>query len=229
MPYFNIFDPNIGVYEFELTKDRMVIGRKRALCDCVINDSTVSREHAEVVKLNNGKYLIRDMDSSSGVIINGYSEKEFRLTEGLNIQLGQIVLEYRDGIPEKKYKIRHTDLTVEQLQDQCLFLPTSLEVYGRFIGVDAGAIFHTGDTIDFGKDGVKLIVPELLLGEYSVLELKIKWPGGQVRSFFTEVIGYFRPDRCVYLKFHKISKNAYDRILEESECLDWILLQIPKG
>ena len=91
------------------------------------------------------------MDSNSGIIINGYPEKIFRLTEGLNIQLGQIVLEYREGTPEKKYKIRQTDLSLEQLKELCLFLPTSLAVHGRFVGVDAGTVFHTGDTVAFGE------------------------------------------------------------------------------
>ncbi len=226
MAYINIFDPSLGVYEYEITKDRTVIGRKRSLCDCVLNDTTVSREHAEII-YDDEKYIIRDLDSSSGIIINGHPEKLFRLTEGMNVQLGQIVIEFREGVPEKKYKVRGTDLSEDEILAKYLDLPTSLEVHGRFIDIDAEKIFHTGDTVAFGKDGVKVTVPEMLLGEYNVLELEIKWPGGQVRSFFTEVIDYSVSQKCVYLKFHKMSKIVYDKIIAENPCLDWILLQVP--
>ena len=225
MAYINIFDPDRGVYEYELSKDRTVIGRKRALCDCVISDNTVSREHLEIIK-DGEKYLVKDMNSSSGIIINGHPEQEFRLVDGMNIQLGKIILEFREGELEKKYKIKGTSLTSAEISKLYLPLPKSLGVLGRFIAVDAAKIFRTGDTVTFGKDGVKLTVPELMLGEYNVLELKLTWPAGQSRSFFTEVIDYSLKKKCVYLKFHKISKIAYEKIIADNECYDWILLQV---
>ena len=225
MAYINIFDPNRGVYKYELSKDRTIIGRKRALCDCVISDSTVSREHLEIVK-DGEKYLVKDLNSSSGIIINGHPEKEFRLVDGMNIQLGQIIIEFRVGDLEKKYKVKGTKLSQFEISELYLPLPKSLEVLGRFIAVDAAKIFKTGDTVTFGKDGVRLTVPELMLGEYNVLELEFKWPAGQSRFFFTEIIDYSLEKKCVYLKFHKISKTAYEKIISDNECYDWILLQV---
>ncbi len=225
MAYIKIFDPAVGVSFFELNKDRIVIGRKRALADCVINDSTLSREHAEIVK-ENDKYIIKDLNSTSGVVIKGTPVDMFRLTEGLNVQLGQIVIEFNEGTPEKKYKVKGTDLSPEEICKLYLYLPTSLEVFGRFVGVDAAEIFNTGDTIAFGRDGVKLKVPEMWLGEYNVLELKIKWPGGQVRSFLTEVIDFSHEEKCVYLKFHHISRLAYQAIMQKNKPQEWLILQV---
>lgn len=226
MPYISIFDPSRGVYEFELTKERTVIGRKRSLCDCVIDDSTVSREHAEIYK-EGDKYLIKNLSSSGGTVIDGFQEELFRLRDGVNIQIGQIVLEFKEGSPEKKYKIKGTSLTPEEIRDMYLHLPHSLEVHGRYIEVDAANIFNTGDTVAFGKDGVKVSVPEMMLGEYNVLELEIKWPGGQMRTFFTEIIDFSREEKSVYLKFHKVAKESYDKIIEDNKCHEWILLQVP--
>ncbi len=225
MAYINIFDPNRGVYVYELTKTRTVIGRKRALSDCVINDSTVSRAHVEII-LQDDTYIIKDLKSSAGMVINKFPTDVFKLTDGLNVQLGQIVIEFKEGKPEKKFKVKGTDMTLEQIKKSYSYLPSSIEVHGRFIAVDAATIFYTGDTVSFGKDGVKLIVPEMLLDEYNVLELKIVWPGGQERSFFTEVVDFSKEEKCVYLKFHKVDIEKYNRIIHDNECLDWILLQV---
>ena len=48
---------------------QILIGRSQS-CDMVIDDATVSRQHAFIIR-QNGEYLLRDNDSSVGTWING--------------------------------------------------------------------------------------------------------------------------------------------------------------
>jgi len=53
----------------------------------------VSRVHCEII-FKNGEYIIRDLDSTNGVTINGIRISEHRLENGDAIQLGAIVLSF---------------------------------------------------------------------------------------------------------------------------------------
>jgi len=48
---------------------QMLIGRYET-CDLVVSDATVSRTHARIIR-QNGLYLIKDLDSTTGTRING--------------------------------------------------------------------------------------------------------------------------------------------------------------
>ena len=64
---------NIVRLEFDLNARpgrNYVIGRNRAVCDLVIDDQGVSRQHAEIVVTASGVY-IRDLGSSNGTRVNG--------------------------------------------------------------------------------------------------------------------------------------------------------------
>ena len=65
---------------------RMVIGRSH---DCEINvlDNTLSRQHAEIC-LDNGEFVINDLDSRNRVIVNGTTVAEAKLAHGDEIRLG---------------------------------------------------------------------------------------------------------------------------------------------
>jgi len=64
---------NIIRFEFNVTSGRsqnFVIGRNREVCDLVISDQGVSRQHAEISVSSSGIY-IRDLGSSNGTFVDG--------------------------------------------------------------------------------------------------------------------------------------------------------------
>lgn len=62
------------------------IGRKE--CDLVINDPLVSRRHAQIV-LVDGKYIIEDLGSTNGTLVNGSATKRAVLTAADVVSIGE--------------------------------------------------------------------------------------------------------------------------------------------
>ena len=74
----------IAVYaneEFPVTKEEFFIGRGQKLCDLVIRDTNISRQHARVV-LHNGQYWMIDNGSTNGVEFRGAKIQQKRIDEG---------------------------------------------------------------------------------------------------------------------------------------------------
>lgn len=75
-----------------LERERTSIGRGRSN-DLVVHDSSVSREHAEVL-LANGGFVVRDLDSTNGVRVNGSRVREHPLAPGDVLLLGNAELRF---------------------------------------------------------------------------------------------------------------------------------------
>ena len=69
-----------------------VLGRSRQ-CDVVINDPNVSRRHAEV-RREGAEYVLVDLDSTNGIMVNGQEVKRAALAEGDRLQLGTTGLRF---------------------------------------------------------------------------------------------------------------------------------------
>jgi pSer/pThr/pTyr-binding forkhead associated (FHA) protein len=85
---------------FEINKRVMIIGRSND-SDIFLADMLVSRSHATLQNLNKGHSTIRDNESINGTFVNGLRLKRFQkylLQDGDEIQLGDTVLIYREGI-----------------------------------------------------------------------------------------------------------------------------------
>jgi len=67
-----------------------VIGRSRE-CDVVLSDQNVSRRHAEV-RPSGGKWTVKDLGSTNGVLLNGHRVEESQVTDGSEIRLGNTVI-----------------------------------------------------------------------------------------------------------------------------------------
>ena len=80
---------------YPLTHDRTIIGRL-AESDVVVADPGVSRRHAEVRK-EDGRFVISDLGSTNGTLVNGASIGERTLEEGDRISIGRTVLEFRSA------------------------------------------------------------------------------------------------------------------------------------
>lgn len=72
---------------FTLDKDLTQIGR-HAGSDILLDDITVSRHHAEIVK-NSNSLIIRDLGSLNGTYVNQSRVDEFTIKHGDEIQVGK--------------------------------------------------------------------------------------------------------------------------------------------
>jgi hypothetical protein len=78
---------------FPLAKERVIIGRL-AESDVVLADPGASRRHAEV-RQQDGRYVIADLGSTNGTMVNEATIGERTLEEGDRITIGRTVLEFR--------------------------------------------------------------------------------------------------------------------------------------
>jgi hypothetical protein len=78
---------------FPLSKQRVIIGRLGE-SDIVLADPGASRRHAEV-RRGHGGYVITDLGSTNGTMVNEATIGERPLEEGDRITIGRTVLEFR--------------------------------------------------------------------------------------------------------------------------------------
>ena len=76
----------------EIGDEPVTIGRQ-AECDVVLEDTNVSRRHAEV-RRDGEEYLLIDLGSTNGSKVNGARVKRHALSEGDDITLGKTVLRF---------------------------------------------------------------------------------------------------------------------------------------
>jgi hypothetical protein len=79
--------------EYPLDGDRMVIGRLTG-SEIEIEDPGASRRHAEV-RREGGEYVLADLGSTNGTLVNGSPVTEQPLSDGDRITIGRTVLEFR--------------------------------------------------------------------------------------------------------------------------------------
>lgn len=87
-----ILGPAVGA-SFPLLDKQLVIGRGED-CDLPVNDTSVSRVHAEIHVIEGGRYEVIDRDSSNGVRVNGVELKRAILDAGDVIELGDVQLRF---------------------------------------------------------------------------------------------------------------------------------------
>ena len=77
---------------FPLNADRMTIGR-RPDSDIFLDDVTVSRDHALLVR-RGGDYYLDDLGSLNGTYVNRHRIESHRLEDGDELQVGKFKLTY---------------------------------------------------------------------------------------------------------------------------------------
>ena len=77
---------------------RLVLGRSRELCDLVVEDETVSRQHADIRRNGRG-FEVADRNSSNGTAVNGvFNRKPFEpvpFKPGDTLTVGEVKLDFR--------------------------------------------------------------------------------------------------------------------------------------
>jgi pSer/pThr/pTyr-binding forkhead associated (FHA) protein len=79
--------------EFPLDRDHVTIGRSED-ATISINHSSVSRLHAELISLGNGRYEIIDKGSANGIRVNGVDLRRGILEAGDALELGDVRLRF---------------------------------------------------------------------------------------------------------------------------------------
>jgi pSer/pThr/pTyr-binding forkhead associated (FHA) protein len=77
---------------FPITSDRMTVGR-RPDCDIFLDDVTVSRDHALIVRRGDGIH-IDDLGSLNGTYVNRERIESVRLNDGDELQIGKFKLTF---------------------------------------------------------------------------------------------------------------------------------------
>jgi hypothetical protein len=75
--------------------NQAVIGRMPG-CDVQLDDPSVSRRHARISKASNG-WLVEDLGSTNGVMVNGTSVEREYLRGGEDLELGNVRLRFVAG------------------------------------------------------------------------------------------------------------------------------------
>ena len=66
--------------------------------DVSLDDITVSRRHAEIERLADGGYEVRDAGSLNGTYVNGERVEKARLRNGDEVQIGKFRLVFLDAL-----------------------------------------------------------------------------------------------------------------------------------
>lgn len=96
-PYLE-YNLNGTLEKIELNRDRVVIGRSREGTDVRIENKTISKLHAEVLRIEDAFY-IKDMNSSNGTFINGkrlQGGKNYKLNNNDVIRFADFQCTYRE-------------------------------------------------------------------------------------------------------------------------------------
>jgi hypothetical protein len=78
--------------EYRLGPKRVLIGRT-GQCDITINESSVSRKHASI-ESKDGRFLLQDLKSTNGTLVNGEFIDVHVLTHGDKIRIGGTVFQF---------------------------------------------------------------------------------------------------------------------------------------
>lgn len=97
--------------KFELGKKRILTLGKRSDNDIIISwDKTVSRNHIQIECTEDNQYLLRDLNSTNGTLINALKVKEAYLSQGDLIQIGETKIEFQAF--DEKVQIEPSDQEV---------------------------------------------------------------------------------------------------------------------
>jgi hypothetical protein len=81
------------IQSYVLDRDVVTIGRMKE-SDVVLSDPGASRKHAEIRK-KDGQYVLADLGSTNGTLLNERAVTEHPLEEGDRITIGRTVLEFK--------------------------------------------------------------------------------------------------------------------------------------
>lgn len=128
---------------FPLNKGQVVVGRD-VRCEIMLNHSSVSRKHAEIVRLAEG-YLLRDLNSANGTFVNGQRVQEYLMQDGDRIQFGDVQMAFQ---APKRPEVSEVDEDGEPISVAQLLSPEPLPLETEMAPFDYGI----NDDYDYNGD-----------------------------------------------------------------------------
>ena len=97
------------------SKNIVVLGRDKNVCDIVIDNPTISRKHATIVK-NKGAYIISDEGSTNGVFINGRKiRRSVTITKSDVIFIGSHKISLEEGVSDLNEQLAIYSTGIEKI------------------------------------------------------------------------------------------------------------------
>ncbi len=115
-----IYNDFTGQLKFVLLREGEYIIGRHSKCDIIIHNNTISRKHALLIVYAN-KTIIKDLQSTHGVLINNHPIETKLLVENDEIRLGNIIasFSYKNDIPSNVIvvDIKTRDKIISQQED----------------------------------------------------------------------------------------------------------------
>lgn len=87
--------PVLAAADFELALGAQRVGRSKR-CQIVINDPTISREHAEIT-FSDGRLTVNDLESRNGTFVNDIRVQKCQVPYGATVRFGRVAFLVSDG------------------------------------------------------------------------------------------------------------------------------------
>ncbi|MGZ3692768.1 MAG: FHA domain-containing protein [Bdellovibrionota bacterium] len=136
------FEPGTANVAVFLMENELAVFGRGSNCDVVLTEKKASRKHVEIRK-QGLSFLLKDLNSANGTLVNGNPIKETELVSGDVIQIGEAKIQF--SVENKDYFAR---------QDQ--FLPVPAHLQQAMTMGDAAA---QGGVPEYGADGQPVGIP----------------------------------------------------------------------
>jgi hypothetical protein len=94
-----------------ITRNTFRIGRSSDN-ELTLDDSSVSRQHAEIRREDDGSLTLRDLNSLNGVYVNDKQVRSHKLTDGDRLDIGDIALNFTVEEPSTAAEAEEPDATM---------------------------------------------------------------------------------------------------------------------
>jgi len=130
MPYLILKQKNKKIERHILNKSTTLIGRKSS-CDIRVLDPFISREHAEIAILDDGSYIIKDLEAKHTLQINNQTTHEKKLKDGDKIKIGQSIFIFKQeaSFPSSRVEFVSPDKTSYETKEIETLDPTNIDAF----------------------------------------------------------------------------------------------------
>ncbi len=109
-PKFKIVSQEHRGQTFTLSGPKHTVGRTEN-CDICIPNSAVSSRHCALTRQEDGDYLLTDLDSTNGTVVNGKKVDEVKLQHSDIVRIGSIEIIYESPVKSEKKSLPKDDET----------------------------------------------------------------------------------------------------------------------
>ncbi len=165
-PKVKIVSKDLQGQTFELSRQEHTLGRLED-CDICIPNSAVSSRHCTLNRDEDGDYLLADLGSTNGTIVNGREIDKVKLQHSDIIRIGAIEIIYESPIRKgKKKAVRTGDDNRKRIDLQTTIGSTTVAESPNF------SPFPSKDPlIDRGTGRLSLIIGLTVVGVLSIAAL----------------------------------------------------------